>query len=47
MVVRDYDLQPEASGGRHLLDGGDAAVDGEHEPVAVLGELLQGLAESP
>ena len=47
VVVGDDDLQPEAPGGGDLLDGGDAAVDGEHEPVAVLGELLEGLAREP
>ena len=47
VVVGDDDLQAKSPGGRHLLDGGDAAVDGEHEPVAVLGELLQGLAREP
>ena len=40
VVVGDDDVQAEPPGRRDLLDGGDAAVDGEHEPVAVLGEPL-------
>ena len=44
MVVGDDDLEAQALRLRHLLDRGDAAVDGEHEPGPVLGELREGLA---
>ena len=44
MVVGDHDVKAQPAGGRDLVDRRDAAVDREHEPVALVGELLEGLA---
>ena len=44
MVVGDDDLEAECGGVGDLLDGGDAAVDGEHQLDALLGEPRQRLA---
>ena len=38
VVVGDDHLEAERAGLRDLVDGRDPAVDGEHEPAAVLGE---------
>ena len=43
MVVGDDHLEAERLRLGDLLDGGDAAVDGEHEPAAVVGEPLERL----
>ena len=40
------DLEPERAAPRNLVDGRDAAVDGEHEPVALLGQPRERLAAS-
>jgi hypothetical protein len=38
VVVGDDHLEPACTRLRHLLDGGDAAVDGDDEPAAFVGE---------
>ena len=38
VMVGDDHLEPARLRGRHLLDGGDAAVDGEQERAALVGE---------
>ena len=43
VVIGDDDLQAEPPRLGDLVDRGDAAVDGEHEPVALVGELLERL----
>ena len=44
VVIGDDDLQAEPPRRGDLVDRGDAAIDGEHEPVALVGELLERLA---
>ncbi len=43
VVVGDHDVDSERLRVSDLFDGGDPAVDGEHEPAPVLGELRQRL----
>src|SRR5690349_18634514 len=39
-MVGDNHFDPEAAGKRHLVDGGDPAIDGEKQLDAVAGEAL-------
>ncbi len=43
VMVGDDDLEPERAGVGDLVDGRDAAVDGEHEPVPFVREALDRL----
>ena len=47
VVVRDDDVEPLRAGLRDFLDGGDPAVDGQHEPAALVGEPRERLALHP
>src|SRR6266508_3690341 len=41
VMVGDDHVEPELACAPHLLDGGDAAIDGEHEPAPLAGEPLE------
>ena len=44
MVVGDDHVEPRSLGSRDLVDGGDSAVDGQHEPAAFPGQTRERLA---
>src|SRR5207253_3706730 len=44
VVVGDDDVETARLRTRDLVDGADPAVDGEHEPAALIGEAVEGLA---
>ena len=44
VMVGDDDVEPELPRAPNLIDGGDAAVDREHEPAAFPGEALERVA---
>ena len=43
-MIRHDDLEPPRPSGGDLVHGGDPAVHGEHEPDALVGESLEGVA---